>query len=49
VTLLLEPSSECEGARLSFDFVDGPPVGGLYGSYGSGEACNRSGVYAFEQ
>jgi len=48
VTMKFEPASECEGARIDFEFVDGAPVSGSYATYGNG--CTRTGEYSdFEE
>ncbi len=47
VTLILEPASGCQGARLHFFFADGEPLRGDYTVYGEGKACNRTGEYRF--
>ncbi len=47
VTLTLEPSSECEGATLKFNFSDGRPMNGTYATYGKASSCERTGTYSF--
>ena len=47
VTMVIEPSSECDGANLRFIFKDGAPESGNYTTYGSASTCGRTGEYSF--